>query len=159
LLLVTAGAAAALPWSPVRAFWRPDDRAREPEASVASPARGDAPESGPTETGIAVALPDGFVHVVVRGADAGTILEVTWSDEDAARLTAPAGSRFTYAAGRVEVDAARGRVGVELPRAATHVSLEVDGRLYLSGSPAAPEVLGPAVERTEDGIRFSVGEP
>jgi len=159
LLLLTAGAAAALPWSPVRSLLRPAGPEPRADASAAPSSEAAAPVIRNAETGIAVPVSDGFVQVVVRGADPGTVLEVTWSDQDAARLAAPAGSRFTYAAGRVEVDASRGRVGVELPRAATHVSLEVDGRLYLSGSPAAPEVLGPAVERSEDGIRFSVEAP
>jgi anti-sigma factor RsiW len=159
LLLVTAGAAAALPWSPVRTLWRPSDPERGPEAASTTATEVVSPSVGSSETGIAVPVSDGFVQVVVRGADPGTVLEVTWSDQDVARLAAPAGSRFTYAAGRVEVDASRGRLGVELPRGAAHVSLEVDGRLYLRGSPASPEVLGPAVERTADGIRFSVEAP
>jgi len=159
LLLVTAGAAAALPWSPVRTLWRPAGPESGPEAAATTVGEAASPDVRSAETGIAVPVFDGVVQVVVRGADPGTVLEVTWSDQDAARLAAPAGSRFTYAAGRIEVDASRGRLGVELPRAATSVSLEVDGRLYLSGSPASLEVLGPAVERTEDGVRFSVEAP
>jgi hypothetical protein len=159
LLLVTAGAAAALPWSPVRTLWRAADPELESETAVTTVTNVASPDLHSAETGIAVPVSDGFVQVVVRGADPGTVLDVTWSDQNAARLAAPAGSRFTYAAGRVEVDASRGRLGVELPLSATHVSLEVDGRLYLSGSPASPEVLGPMVERTERGIRFSVEAP
>lgn len=159
LLLVTAGAAAALPWSPVRTLWWPAGPEPEPAAGAATPTEAASPGARSAETGIAVPVSDGFVQVVVRGADPGTVLEVTWSDQDAARLAAPAGSRFTYAAGRVEVDASRGRLAVELPRGATRVSLEVDGRLYLSGSPTSPEVLAPAIERNEDGIRFSVEAP
>jgi len=157
LLLVTAGAAAALPWSPVRTLWRPAEPETVPAASAVT-AEG-APVSPTVETGIAVPVSDGFVQVVVRGADPGTVLEVTWTDQEAARLAAPAGSRFTYSAGRVEVDASRGRLGVELPINATSVSLEVDGRVYLSGSPTAPEVFGPMVEQTDEGMRFSVEAP
>jgi len=96
------------------------------------------------------------VHVIVRGATTGSEVLVTWTDEAVASVSAAPGSRFTYAAGRVEVDASRGAVRVELPRAATRVSLEVDGDLYLSGSPSALEVGGASVERTRESIRFRV---
>ncbi|MDH3207264.1 MAG: hypothetical protein OEO79_11665 [Gemmatimonadota bacterium] len=158
LLLVTAGAAAALPGSPVRSLLR--SPATEPE--VAAPAA-TLSESAPqalavdaASSGISIAVLDGPVHVVVRGAAAGSELLVTWTDETAASVRAASGSRFTYAAGRVEVDASRGTVSLELPRAATRVSVEVDGRLYLSGSPEALEVAGPTVERTRESIRFRV---
>jgi hypothetical protein len=108
--------------------------------------------------GISVAIPDGRVHVVVRGAAPGSIVSVVWTDQAVASLSAAAGSRFTYASGRIEVDASRGSVDLELPRGAEQVSLEVDGRLYLTGSPERPEVLGPAIERSGEAIRFSVVE-
>jgi hypothetical protein len=160
LLLVTAGAAAALPWSPVRSLLRPaatPDVTASPSESPSAPATG--PTRAPAESGIAVAVPDGFVQVVVRGADPGTELAVTWSEQAVARLSAPPGSRFTYAAGRIEVDASRGAIQVELPRGARRVSLEVDGRLYLSGSSSGLDVLGPAVDRSADSIRFRVEAP
>jgi hypothetical protein len=162
LLLVTAGAAAALPWSPVRSLWSPpwsEPAAEAPETPAAVVTRPEAPaEVVANEPGITVAVQDGVVQVVVRGAAVGSHVTVSWSDQPTARLTAPSGSRFTYAAGRVEVDASRGDVGVDLPKDASRVSLEVDGQLYLSGSPSALEVPGPAVERSDDAIRFRVVE-
>lgn len=160
LLLLSAGAAAALPGSPLRSLWRP---AASPEAVEEAPvaATADAPTTlavGPADVGITVAVADGLVQVVVRGATPGTEVSVSWSDQSSARITAPPGSRFTYAAGRVEVDASRGAIHIELPRRAGEVSLEVDGRLYLEGSPDALAVPGPAVELTDDAIRFLVDE-
>lgn len=167
LLLVTAGAAAAaLPGSPLRSFWVPSG---PPEPAPGATVQDAATETGAAEhrasfsgedgTGIAVAVTDGSVHVIVRGADPGTDLAVTWTQQSSARVIAPAGSRFTYAAGRIEVDASRGDIRVELPRDAGEVSLEVDGRLYLQGSSVALQVFGPMVERTADTIRFRVDAP
>jgi hypothetical protein len=98
------------------------------------------------------------VEVVVRGADPGTEMLVEWSDLAAARVTAPPGSRFTYSAGRIELDAARGEIRVALPRGADQISLEVDGRSYMSGSPGEVQVTGPAVERSDGSIRFRVDD-
>jgi len=105
-----------------------------------------------------VAVVDSSVHVVIRGADPGTDLSVTWSDQSSARVVAPAGSRFTYSAGRIEVDTSRGAIRIELPRTAGDVSVEVDGQLYLQGSPVSLQIMGPMVARTDTTIRFQVGD-
>lgn len=166
LLLVTAGAAAALPGSPLRSLWVPSEAVEAPPATAdqdAAPVseRGESGASFSTEdgVGIAVAVIDSSVYVVVRGAHPGTVLSVAWTDQSSARVIAPAGSRFTYAAGRIEVDASRGAISIELPRNAGEVSVEVDGQLYLQGSSAVLQVFGPLVERTRDTIRFRVDEP
>ena len=158
LLLVTAGAAAALPGSPVRSLLRPP--AAEPEVPAPATTLSESVPQSPASdaSGISIAVPEGLVDVVVRGASTGSEVLVTWTDEAAASVSAAPGSRFTYAAGRIEVDASRGTVRLELPRAATRVSLEVDGHLYLTGSPASLEVAGPSVETTLESIRFRVPE-
>jgi hypothetical protein len=160
LLLVSAGAAAAVPGSPLRSLWSPTPTTEAVDDATAGEAtRASAPPAvAPADVGITVAAPDGAVQVVVRGATPGTEVSVSRSDQSSARITAPPGSRITYAAGRVEVDASRGSIHNELPRRAGEVSLEVDGRLYLEGSPEALTVPGPAVELTEDAIRFLVSE-
>jgi hypothetical protein len=160
LLLVTAGAAAALPGSPLRTLLLPpvqdEGSVAAPDAPTTTGAAQEAATSNLTEGGIAVAVPDGPVEVIVRGADPGTEVSVEWTARATASVSAPPGSRFTYSAGRIEVDASRGSIRVALPSDATEVVLEVDGVLYLRGSPRALEVTGPAVERTSDGIRFRV---
>jgi hypothetical protein len=162
LLLVTAGAAAALPGSPLRSLWVPSGAAEPIGASeVESPPGPAAGETGvrfSDDVGIAVAVVDSAVHVVIRGADPGTDLSVSWTDQSSARVLAPTGSRFTYAAGRIEVDASRGAIRIELPRSAGAVSVEVDGHLYLQGSPVSLQITGPMVDRTDDSIRFQVGD-
>jgi hypothetical protein len=159
LVLLTAGAAAALPWSPVRNLLSPRSSATTEESAVATGAE-EAPTAASSDqpAGIAVALEDGSVHVVVRGAAPGSELSMVWTDQSSARLTAPPGSRFTYASGRVEVDASRGAVLIELPRSASAVSLDVDGQPYLRGSPSALDVPGPVVEQTDETIRFRVDD-
>lgn len=162
LLLFTTGAAAALPGSPLRSLLRLPAGVIGGAPETASEARTRAapvPSSERARAGIAVGIPDGLVEVIVRGADPGTGVFVEWSDLGSARVTAPAGSRFTYAAGRVEVDASRGDLRVELPRDAQEVSLAVDGRVYLTGSAQALEVPGPLVEQDGDALRFQVAGP
>jgi hypothetical protein len=99
------------------------------------------------------------MELVVRGAAAGSAIEVTWVDGASARVSAPDGSRFSLGGGRAEVDAAAGPVRVELPRRATFTSLVVDGIVYLQGSADRLDVRGPVTERSEDRIRFLVPSP
>lgn len=162
LLLVTAGAAAAaLPGSPV---WRLLSPSPAPEPVEAPPApapvqpvvEATEPRATPAPFGISVEVPDGLITVVVRGADPGSEISVEWTEELTASLTAPAGSRFTYAAGRVEVDASRGAILVQLPGEASFASLEVDGEVYLAGSREDLTISGPTVEGDGGVIRFVV---
>lgn len=157
ILLASAGAASALTWSPLRSLWPPPPSAPEP-AAVAAPAPTLAPPQETTPSGIAVPVSDGRIEVIVRGAAPGSALEVAWSREAIARIVAAPGSVFTYADGRVEVDAAAGGLRVELPRAASAATVEVDGLVYVQRSAAGVVVLKPAVERTDDLIRFVVPE-
>ncbi len=63
-----------------------------------------------------------------------------------ARITAPAGSRFTYGDGRAEVVPAPGDVIVELPRSASATTVDVDGATYLSGSAQRPVTSGHVID-------------
>jgi len=154
LLLVSAGAASALPWSPVRDWWRGSPEAEPVSTAAPEPTVGTVQSA--RASGISVAVPEGRIAVIVRGVAPGSIIDVVWVDEPAARVSAPAGSGFTYADGRAEVDAARGPIEVELPRAADLATLEVDGQAYLRRSFARLDILGPVVERAEDRVRFVV---
>jgi hypothetical protein len=153
VLLLTAGAASALPWSPVRDWWA--GAPAEP-LTGSDPAGGVGATQGSPPAGISVAVPRGSIAVIVRGAEPGSVIEVVWVDRPTARVSAPAGSQFTYADGRAEVDAAAGPVEVELPRDAALASLEVDGRLFLERSGEHLDVPGPAVTRSDARLRFLV---
>lgn len=156
ILLATAGAASALTWSPLRSWLAP----AEPTATPA-PAVTPAPASQSSETSaIAVEVSGGRIEVIVRGAAPGTIIEVVRGAGASARVEGPRGSGFTYGDGRLEVDAAAGALRIELPRTLSSAVVEVDGRIYLERSDAGGLSLPvPAVERTDDLIRFVVPTP
>jgi hypothetical protein len=155
ILLVTAGAASALPGSPWRAWW---NRADETVTVVPSPGGGAATSQGSPAAAISVPVSEGRMRVIVRGAGPGSVIEVVWVEGSSARVAAPPGSRFTYADGRAEVAVESGAVRVELPRDAAQATLEVDGRTFLERTGARLDVPGPAVERSDAGIRFVVPE-
>ncbi len=157
ILLVTAGAASALPGSPVRDWWLGSSGEPAPLVEPATVTGAEPPAQTPRPTGIAVAVPDGRIAVVVRGTEPGTVVDVVWQGDATARISAPAGSGFTYGDGRAEVSATPGAIEVRLPRSATLATVEVEGALYLRRSAAGLEVLGPAVERGDDRIRFVTG--
>jgi hypothetical protein len=155
LLLVCAGAAsAALTWSPLRS-WR---ASRPVPASQPEPTVTPTPTRLTETSGIAVEIPDGRIAIVVRDAPPGTVVEVLWSAGAAVRVEGPAGSAFTYGDGRLQVDAPSGMLRVDLPRAARSATLEVDGRVWLERTGAGVTVHEPALERTDDLVRFVVPE-
>jgi hypothetical protein len=156
-LLVTAGAAAALPWSPLARWWSAPETTPPPSPTAtqtATPAAEDAPAS------IAIDVAD-HVEVVMSGVSAGSTIDVVWNDGRAARVSGPSGSRFTLATSRIEVEAAEGSLRVELPRARNAVVV-VNGRTYLEHSltgAGGTTVVEPAAEVTDAGVRFLVREP
>jgi len=160
ILVVTAGAAAALPWSPLARWWSaPSIEEGTPPSATAT--RAAAPAEAPVAASIAVDVIE-EIEVVVIGASAGATIDVIWTDAGSARVTAPSGSRFALATDRVEVRAAEGTLSVELPRT-VRATLVVNGRSYLERSPQGAEIettlVEPAAEVTLDGIRFLVREP
>ena len=154
LLILTAGAASALPWSPVRHWWVGPPAPTS--GSVHGAADGAASPQGAPAAGISVAVSEGGIAVVLSGVEPGTVIDVQWVERPTARISAPPGSGFTYADGRAEVEAAPGPIEVELPRAAEAASLMVDGRLFLERAGERLDVPGPAVQRTDAGVRFVV---
>jgi hypothetical protein len=153
VLLVTAGAAAALPWSPISP-WRPESvPAPEPAATTqAAPV-----EVAETTASVAVDVADG-IEIVVRNASGGSALELVWRDDAEARVAAPRGSSFALGTGRVEVDASAGAIRIEAPRDA-QIALSVNGRTYLERSAQGLTVSEPAAEVTDAGVRFLVRDP
>jgi hypothetical protein len=155
ILLVTAGAAAALPWSPISP-WR---RAPTPPASVPV-----------TTTPPAAALADAIatasvtvdvadrIEISVSSASSGSALEIVWQDGTSARVAAPRGSRFALGAGRVEVEATEGPIRIEAPRGA-ELAVVVNGRTYLERTPDGLTVSEPAAQVSDESVRFLVREP
>ncbi len=158
LLLVTAAAASALPGSPVRAWLGQRFGGDESATTVPSPAIEGAPAAARAAeaTGVRLSVPSGPLRVLLRDVRAGTDVRVRLVPGTEASVYAPAGSRFTSAAGRVEARVMPGEVRVELPTGVEPVSLEVGGRIYLRSTDAGLEVHGPVVTRTEDEILFRI---
>jgi len=154
ILLIAAGAVSALPGSPVRTWLLPASTDADPVPATTSPT-----QESLSEGGIVVNVPDGRMEIVLSGVEPGSEVEVLWMDAATARVSAAAGSSFSFAEGRAEARVAPGPVRVELPRYAPTVSVQVDGRTYLRrSSEGGLEVLEPTEERSEDRIRFVVRE-
>lgn len=148
VLLVAAGAVAALPGSPVRQ-WISDPVVTDIPAEVEETV---AQEAEPSAVTVPVE-PEGL-QILVSSLGPLSELEVVWIGGAAARVEAPAGSRFTYASGRVEALVAGGRVRVELPRTGGPLQLEVDGTPYLTRSADQLRVEGPVGDRSDERILF-----
>jgi len=152
VLLVAAGAAYALPGSPLRDLIAP----ATPGPTVATGTEGGS-QDVPSQGGIVVEVPDGRIRIVLSGLSDGEALDIVWMDAASARIVAAAGSSFSFAEGRAEASVAPGPVRVELPRQASAVAVEVDGRTYLRRTSGSLEILEPVSEVSEDRIRFLIG--
>jgi hypothetical protein len=152
ILLLAAGAAYALPGSPVRGWI--DGRVGG-DGATAVPA---AVQEVSGEGAIEVGLDAGRIQVVLSGLPPGSTLDVVWTDRATARIVAAAGTSFSFGEGRAEAVVPPGPVRVELPRGASAVSIEVDGRMYLRGAADGLDVLVPAAEHTAERIRFIAPE-
>ncbi len=95
------------------------------------------------------------MEVVIRNPGSGSVIEVVWTDEATARVTAPAGSGFSYGEGRVEVDAELGAIRIELPRD-VESSLQVGGTTYLQRTTEGLDVSGPILDASDELLRFRV---
>ncbi|HKK28681.1 MAG TPA: zf-HC2 domain-containing protein [Gemmatimonadota bacterium] len=131
VLLLTAGAVAALPGSPVRS-WVEDALGRiagRADAAVATAAGPDAAAAGEAPAPeVSVRPAAGEVTVRLRGLAPGTLVRVSLADADEARVRAP-GASFRAGDGFVDVSGGTGApVTVELPRSVASASVELGGR-------------------------------
>lgn len=132
LILVTAaGAAAAIPGSPVREWLTGTLSERTPRS--AQPAAVDAPDVATSResAGVRLAVGTGPVRIVITGLPPATEVRVQLVPGSEAAVLAPAGARFTSGEGRIEAVTETGPVRVELPRGAVPATVEVNGRVYL----------------------------
>jgi hypothetical protein len=144
VLLVGAGAAWAVPGSPLRSWWE-GLRAGEPIASTLAP---EVAEVEPVPAlvqddpvGVGVPLVFDRVDVSFEAVPEGAVLEVRIVDGERAWVEAPEGTSFEVEAAtgtaRAFVGSGSGRIRVELPRRATGSSVRVNGAtLYPPASPA-----------------------
>ena len=164
VLLVTAAGLSALPGSPVRSWIErrlgpgPEEAPARLVAPASEPPAAEAPaaEAPTAEAGVRLPLAGGSLAVILRGAQPGTEIRVTWVPGDEAALFAPVGSHFTSGEGRLEATLAPGPVRVEIRRGLPRLSLEVDGSVLLRATSQGLEVEGGVVERDAAGITFVV---
>lgn len=154
LLLLTAGAAYALPGSPVRDWISPSATRDDESAGVTGPRTQEAPEP----LGIEVDVPDGRIRITVRGMTAESELEVVWLDTPTARISAALGSSYSLAEGHLQATVTAGPVRVEIPRGASMISIEVNGRMVLQRSEDGLELPGQVLGQDPDRILFSIPE-
>jgi len=158
LLLVTAAALSALPGSPVRDWVSrmlpaPEGGVPATTETSPSPARTAAEEEA---TGVRFTVGTGPLRVVVDGATSGAEIHVRWVPGADAAVFAPAGSRFTSAAGRLEARVTPGTVQIEVPHSAGPVVVEVGGRIYLRRTDAGLDVTGPVAAQSASEIVFRI---
>jgi len=159
-ILLSVGAAAALPGSPVRQWvlqeWvalfgdGPVTTLPSPEAVDALPAGAQNPEL----VGATLPLTDGGVELRIEGLVEGAEIRVLLTEGDRVGIFAGKGTGFRTEAGLLEARGAPGGITVELPRDAPLMELLVDGVVFLRKRAGEMELLGPVKSRTPSEIRF-----
>jgi hypothetical protein len=150
ILLLTAGAAYAVPGSPFRDWVNSRvGPSAGTETSVSSGSQDYA-------AGIDVAVVDGSIRISLTSVAEDTRLDVVWIDEAVARISGSAGSSYSVAQGSAEADVTPGPVRVALPRSASLVVLEVNGSTILQRSESGLELLEEPVSQNDDRIVFSI---
>jgi hypothetical protein len=155
VLLLGAGAAVAMPGSPLRGWIEGLFEAEV--ASAPSPA---IETASPSALGVTVDLMDGSIVVVFHDAPEGMVLELEPVGEGRAGVYAPAASRFRTAPGRVEVTVSGpgDLLRVRIPDSARHAEIRVHDRVVARVSDGDLLLPGAAGESAFD-TRIRVGLP
>lgn len=140
ILFAAAAASAAIPGSPVLRWIRSILPGSHPAAHAPAPrpAPPAAPQAAQPPTGsaagVSVAPEEGRVRIVLRDAAPGVQVHVRLVDEPRAVVEATglaSGARFASSPGMIEmIGGGTGAVRIEVPRAARHAVVEVDGKPY-----------------------------
>jgi hypothetical protein len=114
-----------------------------------------------TPAGVSVRPAEGRMRVVLVDPADGVRLRVQLHDGDAVGVwtsgEGPA-AHFRTAPDRIEVEGVRaGEVRVEIPRSGQHITLEVNGRVYLWKDGKQLRFSGPATDAVGPEILFEVG--
>jgi hypothetical protein len=155
VLLVSAGAAYALPGSPVPVWLGLEEPATaghgDPESVPASPPRDDEQEI------LLVPAGDG-IDIIVEAVPAGADVEVVWLPGSSARISAGTGARYAIADGRAIATAGEGPVRIGIPRSAPRISITINGRTVYEGTSEEGDARDVA-RRSADGIVFLASDP
>jgi len=161
-VLLTAGAAAALPGSPVRRLVGNSLEAVFQGDQAVSPASAEDPGEGvgtgdprdPSLVGATISALSGPLALKVEGLEGTATLRVLLVEGDQAGIFAGEGTRFRTVSGELLASGPPGEVFVEIPLSATGVTVSVNGELYLAKTEGGLEILGPVRTRTPTEIRF-----
>lgn len=162
-VLLTAGAAAALPGSPVRDWVVRGWEAISDGGSVTAVPQAPLPEAlsaGPEGTGhpelVGATIPvaAGDIRLHIEEMAPGAEIRVLLVDGDRAGVFAGEGTRFRTEEGVLEARGAPGPITVEIPRGAPSVEMRVNGVTYLWMRGETLDLSGPVVERSPNEIRF-----
>lgn len=149
VLLLAAGASAAVPGSPIRSWldsaFADGEGARPAVAATATVA---------DEVGVRVAPADGRLVVVLSATASDDLLEIRLVDTDRGGVFAGMGTRFQSGEGRIEADATSGAVRVEIPRSARVATVRVGGVVYFEKRGERIELPGPEPVLAGDVYRF-----
>jgi len=163
-LLLTGGAVAVLPGSPVRRWmtegWQAlagslQDPIEEGGLQEAPGGPETAPpEAGLPETGASISALGGKVEIWIHDLPSDAELRILWTDGAEAWVYAGEGTRFNGVAGRLDAFSPPGAVRLEIPRSLGSVVVGLEGSLLLRKSGGEVEILAPVQERTPSEILF-----
>jgi len=161
-VLLTAGAAAALPGSPIRTWLTREwaERSGSGDSAAVTTLTSEEPasdaETGEVErVGATIPYTPEGIELRVSGLSPEASLTVLLVQGAEAGIFSAEGTRFRSQSGRLEAEAPPGDVTVEIPVASPGVRLVVNGEVYLRKTGEVLEILGPVSTRTQTEIRFS----
>ncbi|MGW8266741.1 MAG: hypothetical protein ACWGSQ_10255 [Longimicrobiales bacterium] len=167
VILLTAGAAAALPGSPVRRWvargWeavsRPEEPASFPEQGLEAGVATEGTPEDPRIVGATVPLGPGGLELDLRNLGPDASLRILFVEGTQAGIFAGEGTQFRSETGRLVASNPPGDVTVEVPLRAPRVLVTVNGETYLRKTERGLELLGPVRSRTPTEVRFGPSEP
>ncbi len=159
VVIFVAGASAAIPGSPVRAWlertvqlFQGTPSAQRTDASMLVDSAGRSHPSA-----ISVQPRDGFVRIMITAPEPATVIRVRLLDRGPASVWSVEG-RYRTAPGEIEVlDAGPGEVVVLLPRSVASAHVELDGRLVATKEGPDLRLLIPAADSSEAEVSFQAG--
>ncbi len=152
ILALTAGAAYALPRTPIGAWLWPQSG---PVGHTPAPA-GEG-TAAPEQEIVLVPVGDG-IEIVLDEVTPGTEVEVVWLEGNTARLTAGPGARYSIGDGVARASTPVGPVRIGIPRSAARISVTINGRMVYEGTGSEGEDRQ-VVSRSDSGIVFLASMP
>lgn len=162
-ILITAGAAAALPGSPLRDWIRGSpagvQESGAPSPPSAEPAAALASGEDLGMVGASLPLKEGGMTIRILELAPGAEIRVQMVEGDQVGIYAGQGTRFRTEEHVMEATGAPGNLRVEVPRGMDGYEVVVEGQVYLRRMEGEVEILGPVGTRTREEVRFLPWHP